>query len=129
MGLFRRKKSPIDRRAALSGRPRQGKVVSVKDRPDGGAIVKVLLRTSRWMRMLPGKDVREQSYGLDPYGLELFEACDGKRSVQALVSRFAKGHKMSRAEAELSVTAFLKALLAKGMVVMEMDVPSASKRK
>lgn len=129
MGLFRRKKSPIDRRAALSGRPRQGKVVSVKDRPDGGALVTVLLRTSRWLRVLTGKDIREQSFGLDPCGLELFEACDGKRSVQAIVRRFAKGHKMSRAEAELSVTTFLKALLAKGMVVMEMDVPSRSKRK
>ena len=62
-------------------------------------------------------------------GLELFAACDGKRSVQAIVRRFAKGHKMSRAEAELSVTTFLKALLAKGMVVMEMDLPSRSKRK
>ena len=129
MGLFRRKKSPIDRRAALSGRPRQGKVLSVKGRPDGGALVTAMLRTSRWLRVLTGKDVREQCFGLDPCGLELFEACDGKRSVQAIVRRFAKGHKMSRAEAELSVTTFLKALLAKGMVVMEMDLPSGSKRK
>jgi len=129
VGLFRRKKSPINRRAALSGRPRQGKVVSVKDRPDGGAIVTALLRTSRWLRVLTGKDVREQSFGLDPYGLEVFEACDGKRSVQAIIRRFAKGHKVSRAEAELSVTTFLKRLLAKGVVVMEMDMPSRSKRK
>lgn len=123
MGLFRRSKAPLDRRSALSGRPCQATLVSRKDRPDGGAVLTVMLQSARWQRWLGGGRTRERSFGLDAYGLEVFEACDGKRSVSAIIRRFGKVHHLSRPEAETAVTTFIKTLLGKGLITMELDRP------
>jgi len=83
----------------------------------------------RWQRLLGAGSQTERSFGLDAYGREVFEACDGKRSVRAINRRFAKAHRIALAEAEMAVAAFLKTLLAKGLVAMEIDAPRRTKRK
>ena len=129
MSFFRRRKPGLGRKAAMTARPRQAPVVRTKHRPDDGVNVTVMIRRPRWHRWLGGSERSERTFGLDAYGREVFEACDGKRSVRAIVRRFAANHEISRPEAELSVTTFLKTLMAKGLVVMELDKPAKGRRK
>ena len=51
--------------------------------------------------------------------------CDGKRTVNEIVRRFAKATHVSVPEAEMAVTKFMKTLLSKGLVVMELDRESS----
>jgi hypothetical protein len=75
----------------------------------------------RWQQFLGASKVLERTFGLDDYGREVFEACDGKTTVMEIAKRFARNHKISIAEAEVSVSTFLKTLLARGMVGIEME--------
>jgi hypothetical protein len=93
--------------------------VRTQDRPDGGAIVTVTVPSGRWHKLLSGATTHERTYGLDRYGREVLEACDGKRTVRNIMDRFAAAHKVSAAEAEKAVAAFLRTLLGKGLIVME----------
>jgi len=115
------KQAGVDRSAAMSARPRAAAVIGIQPRDGGGAHVKVLLPRPRWQAWLGGGGDLEKTFALDAYGREVFEACDGKRSVRAIVRRFAANHRLNRAEAEMSVTAFLRTLMRKGLIVMEMD--------
>lgn len=113
----------------MSARPRQAPIVRTEERPDGGANVTVLIRRPVWQRWIGGSHVAERTFGLDAYGREVFEACDGKRSVQAIVRRFARQHKLSRAEAEMSVTTFVRTLLGRGLLVIEVDRPDGKRER
>jgi hypothetical protein len=97
-----------------------------EDRPDGGVLVTVEVQCRRAYRLLTGRATREHTFGLDKYGREVLDACNGARRVKDIIRRFADAHKISAAEAELSVTAFLRTLLTKGLIVM--DVPHARRR-
>lgn len=119
LGLFRSRKAPrIDRRTALSFRPVKLPVLGREDLPGGRARVKVSLVTPRWVRLLGGRAEMERTFGLDALGREVYDMCDGRTEVSGMVRRFARSHKISVPEAELSVTTFLKTLMSKGLVGM-----------
>jgi hypothetical protein len=63
----------------------------------------------------------ERSFGLDVLGREVYEACDGRTKVKEIIHGFAKTHRVSLSEAEVSVTTFLKTLMTKGLVYMAVD--------
>ena len=108
----------IDREAALSARPAQTPAERVEDRRDGGCLVTIRCLRPRWQRWLGGGPTAARTFGLDAVGREVYEACDGRRSVREIVADFAAAHSVSPAEAELSVTAFLRTLVAKGVAVI-----------
>jgi hypothetical protein len=107
----------ITRHAALAGRPEPLPFVRREARDDGGCKVTVMLRRRGWKRWFVGEAV-ERTFGLDRLGREVYEACDGKSTVKAIVQRFAKSHKISFSEAEISVTMYLKTLVAKSLIAM-----------
>ena len=69
----------------------------------------------------------QRSYGLDRFGMQVYEACDGKTSVRRIVKRFAADNGLGPAEAELAVSRFLKTLMAKGLIAMEVSKDSVRK--
>ena len=74
-----------------------------------------------WQRWL-GADRRcERTFVLDGMGRQMYELCTGKNKVRDLVRIFSEKHQVSPAEAEYSVTLYLKTLIQKGLVVMEVD--------
>ena len=109
----------IDRDSAMTARPARLKAVSVTEREDGGLLVTVRQPRPSWQRWLGGSEQFERAYGLDPLGREVYDACDGRTTVRAMVGQFAHAHGIGRAEAEMAVTTFLKTMVARGLVAME----------
>ena len=120
MSFFGTKAPMLDRETAMSGFPIQLPVKSVEEK-DGKLYVTIEFRRPRWQQILGADEVCERTFGLDPYGREVFDACDGKTNVDKIVRRFARNHHISVAEAEVSVSTFLKTLMTRGMVGIELE--------
>ena len=108
----------IDREQALSGRPVRLPFIRREPREDGGLKVTVQFERPRWQMRLGATGQIQRTFGMDRYGKAVYEACDGKTDVRAIVREFARRHRVSVAEAELSVTAFLRTLVTKGLVAV-----------
>ena len=68
-------------------------------------------------------------YELDAMGAALWEACDDRRNVEALVDEFAARHRLSFHEARVAVSEYLHVLVARGAVAVALPpavAPSAS---
>lgn len=81
------------------------------------------IRKRWWMgpplSWLPGVYFRdEKGVALDRLGEEVWQACDGERTVEQIVDVFAARHKLRFHEARLSVMAFLKMLMQRSLIVL-----------
>lgn len=55
---------------------------------------------------------------LDALGAEVWDLCDGKRTVENVIDAFAAGNGLTFHEARVSVTAYLKALVQQGALAV-----------
>ena len=110
------------RQAALKGRPHPLPPVRQEEK-NGKLYVTVRFQRPGWQRILGADGTCERTFGLDLYGRRVYESCDGKRTAEEIVGRFAAATHISLAEAEMVVTKFMQTLLAKGLIAMEMDRP------
>ena len=108
------------RNAALNGRPHRLPAVRQEEK-DGKLYVTALCERPKWQRFLGAGQTCERTFGLDAYGQRVYRSCDGKRTVRQIVERFASQAHVSVPEAEMAVAQFLRTLLSKGLVVMEME--------
>lgn len=74
--------------------------------------VKAIMKAMRVARDLP--DSRQ--VGLDEVGSFVWELCDGKRTIDGIVTGLSKEYKLTRREAEASVTMFLQTLAKKNLI-------------
>lgn len=111
----------LDRETAMGGYPVQMPALR-KEEKDGKLYVTVEFRRPRWQRMLGAEEICERTFGLDPYGREVYDACDGRNNVNDIVERFARNHMISVAESEVSVSTFFKTLMSRGMIAIEMKI-------
>lgn len=116
-----KQRSGIDRDTALKGRPHRVPPVGAEERDGGGLLVTVELQRKGWQRWLGFPKLIRRSYGLDAVGRQVYDACDGRTTVRRIVRRFAEANRLNIAEAELAVTTFLKTLIGRGIIVMEVD--------
>jgi hypothetical protein len=116
-----RRPRKIPREAAIGGRPLRRSAISREKDESGKTRITLTAPAPGWLRLVRGPKEIERTFRLDPLGLEVYEACDGETDVKTMVSRFAKRHRISEAEAEVAVTTFLKTMMARGLVVIEVD--------
>ena len=98
----------------------------VKEEADGSLTLAVPTRKPSFFRGLINWLVRvpqERLTVLDPLGAGIWKACDGKRSVEAIVVRFATFHHLSFHESRVSVTGYVKTLLQRGVLAVAMEEP------
>jgi hypothetical protein len=107
----------IARGVALKARAHQVPAVR-REEKDGKLYVTVQFLRPWWQRALGAHDHCERTFGLDTYGRRVYECCNGKRTVDHIVRRFARETHISVPEAETAVTTFMKTLIAKGLVAM-----------
>lgn len=107
-----------DRRWALQQKPVQVPVLDSSEADAGELHIQLKLHRPKWQQMLGARGEFERTFVLDAYGREVYESCDGKKKVTTIVKQFARKHKISEREAELSVTTYLKTLIRKGLVAV-----------
>lgn len=111
----------LSRHRALSGRPLRVEPLTQEQTADGGLVVTASVGTPRWQRWFGSSGSMRRKFELDACGREVYEACTGEREAQEIVRHFAETHRVSVAEAEISVAKFLSTLMARGLVVMQLD--------
>jgi len=121
MKLFSRRPRKIPRRSAMGARPVRLPFLRREDEEGGKTRITVTVPAPGWLHLVGGPKQIERTLRLDPLGMEVYNACDGKTDVETMVERFVKKHRVGRAEAEVAVTTFLKTLIAKGLVAVEVD--------
>ena len=95
---------------------------AVRQETRGEALVLfVPLRRRWWMAgpvswWLPLR--RERGVALDRLGREVWDLCDGRRDLEAVVDRFAQRHRLGFHEARLTVMQFLKMLVERKLLVL-----------
>jgi hypothetical protein len=107
--------------------PGQNQAIRVELR-DAGLIVWTKIQTRWWMRpplgwLLPFRS--EKGIALDVLGREVFEACDGQRSLESIIEQFAERHRLRFHEARISVTTFLRWLMDRKIIYLARDGQSA----
>lgn len=107
----------FDREDAMKAVPVKAPVIKT-ERKDDKVYITVEFERPGWQRALGADRKCQRTFGLDKYGQEVYELCNGKNTVEKNVRRFAKHHHLSIPEAEMSVTTFLKTLMKKGLVGM-----------
>jgi hypothetical protein len=115
------KKPKLTRAQAMACRPRKLPILGRETREKGGAQLRTELARPQWLRWLTGSDTYERRFGLDAFGVEVYDACDGRTPIKKICRVFSKRHKLNIGEAEEAVTRFVKMLMTKGLIVMVSD--------
>lgn len=110
----------LPREIAMGAVPHQLPVVC-RARKQDKVYLTIRFERPRWQRILGAAETCDRTFGLDAYGRRVYESCDGHRTVREIVRHFARQTHVSEPEAELAVTRFLRTLMSKGLVAMEME--------
>ena len=104
----------------LTGVPMANEAMETSPAGDG-LLVSIPIERPRWLAppiswVVPFSKLRRVQ--LDAIGRAVLEACDGKRTVEEVIERFAAVHKLSFRESQLAVTRFLQELVTRGLIVI-----------
>lgn len=105
----------------LAALPVINRAASINRHNDGTAVVTIPVKKPAYLVpplswVLPFSSCR--NVRLDRLGLCVLDLCAGHRSLESLISEFARNHKLSFREAQLSVTPFLRSLTQRGVLVV-----------
>lgn len=108
----------MTRRETLLARPVRAEGIDWEKNEEGEIEITIKLRPGRrisFLRLiLP--HARRRVISLDLLGSEVWELCDGKNTVEAMIGKIAKSHKLNWKEAEIPLLNYLKTLGKKGII-------------
>ena len=127
------KKTPkISREAMLNSKPSRNDSLSWEKNDEGETAITLTRGDTKKVRILskifwiPEK----RTLVLDEIGTQVWEMCDGRTTVSAMIRKLSEAHKLNTKEAEISLLAYLKQLGGKrlvGFVVEKQDLPRRKK--
>lgn len=118
-----RKQPKIGREAMFNSKPVRNDQLEWKKNDEGEVVVTLKRDTSLKVRILsklfwiPG----EKTLVLDQIGTQVWDMCDGRTMVSAMIRRLSETHQLNLKEAEISLLAYLKKLGQKGLVGFLVD--------
>jgi len=126
MGLFRKKppQPTLTREQALACTPVKNNVVDWKILDSGLVQVEYVLLLKPFLLSIFQKFEKSSStpptrkLQLDELGSQVWQMIDGTRTTAELIEEFAKIHRISAAEAEQSITLFLRELGKRGLIAL-----------
>ena len=119
---FLRKKPNLTRDQALHARPMRNPGLEW-ERVDGGDICLRIPRRKDAIARALCRIFHAPNYkeiALDEVGSDIWELCDGARSVDAIVAAACRKYKLTRRECETSVAAYLKMLGDRRLIGFQM---------
>ena len=122
------KQPKMDKAQALAVVPVRNPLVQW-ERKDGEVLLTVPMRNdalARIARMIVRNVPGARQLSLDEVGSQVWELIDGRRNVNSVIEQISSTYKLTRREAEASVTLFLQ-MLAKRNLIGLMS-PKASRR-
>lgn len=112
------RKPKIDRKVALAIVPVRHPLIEW-ERKGKEIILTIPTRDDRFAKVVK-KIVRNlpetRQVGLDEVGSSVWELCDGERNIDSVVQSIARSNKLTRREAEASVTMFLQTLAKRNLI-------------
>ena len=127
-----RRKPKIDKRQALAIIPMRHPLINW-ERKEKEVILTIPVRNdalAKIVKKIVKKLPESRQVGLDEVGSVVWEMCDGERDINSIVLAVAKETKLTRREAEASVTMFLQTLAKKNLIgLMSAGGKSSVKRK
>ena len=131
--MFRRQPK-IGREAMLKSKPARNDALTW-ERDANDEIVITVERRTDWKARVLSKVFwipENRTLLLDQIGAQVWEMCDGKTSVDAMIRKLSKNHKLNLKEAEVSLLTYLKSLGKKhliGFLVEKDDLPTRKPKK
>jgi len=121
--MLRRKQPQISKKQALNAIPICNRQVKTERDEHGNVVLTISRRADAWGKLL-GKiffTPPSRRLVLDEIGTYVWERCDGRHTVRALIDSLSKRYKLNRREAEISLTTFLRSLGQKGLVAFAVE--------
>ena len=124
----------ISREAMFGSKPTRNDLLEWEKTEDGEASI-TMKRGDNWKVRILSKIFwipKQRTLILDQIGTQVWEMCDGRTTVEAMIRRLSRNHKINEKEAEISLLAYLKKLAQKrlvGFIVEKGDLPRKSKRR
>jgi len=118
------RETEISRARALDCVPVRNPQITEQKNDNGEVCLAYQVRVRPWfqniVRKISGRPdaVIERKLQLDSLGTVVWQMINGQRRVREIIKDFQAMHKLNSREAEISVTAFLKDLGRRGLVVM-----------
>ena len=113
-----RRKPKIDKQEALAIVPLRNSLVKWERKGDE-IILSIPLRDDRVARLIKKimKNVPDsRQVGLDEVGASVWEMCGGDQDINSIIQSVSRDFKLTRREAEASVTMFLQTLAKKNLI-------------
>ncbi|MDA0321413.1 MAG: PqqD family protein [Verrucomicrobia bacterium] len=110
--------------AMLAARPRRNEAARVEANENGSVVLSVK-RTSRKNLRWPLSWIvpvrAEGRTALDGIGRLIWELCDGARTIEEIIDAFAARHDLTFHESRVSVTDYVKELIRRGILAIEVS--------
>jgi hypothetical protein len=115
---LRRRKPALSREQNLASVPLRSTNVREEETDEGYARLVAPRRDSWWARLMAKifyvPDARRVT--LDEIGTFVWRQCDGKQNMRDIIEALCQRYKLHRKEAEVSVVAYLRQLMKRGLL-------------
>ena len=120
---------PLNHLEVLSAVPVRNAAVT-SERDTSGLVLHVPLQRRWWMDkpfcfFFPVRTRR--NFALDGLGEEVWQACNGVDCLEAIIDAFAKRHRIRFHDARLGVVSFLRMLIERKLVVLDLTRASGTR--
>lgn len=128
MGLFRKSQPALTREQSLAAVPVRNQAVTASEEASGEICITIPRREAWWVKLLSKMFYvpKHKKMSLDELGSYVWELCDGKNSVRAVIEKFRFRYSLNEKEAELSMVAYLKQLAKKGLIGLLLEEQAAA---
>lgn len=111
----------------MSSRPIRNSLLTWESNEEGKVVITIPSRNDTLARIVSKIFVVPKSRQLmldDEVGSAVWQYCDGEHSIRSIVDHLSKNYKLTRKEAEVSVTEFLRQLGRRRLVGFAIDKSS-----
>jgi len=121
-------RATINHASILTAVPLRNPLVQSNDR-SGGVLRLTAPLDPTLLGRLFGTGRTSKSFDLDDLGATVWNLCDGRRTVEKIITEFASQRRINLREAQVAVATFLRTLLRRNLITLVGAPAQQAKRK